>query len=106
MSFHLMHWEYFIDLSCFVPSQMIKVLSDSLKSLEIGISSTAFSRIVDSARCARTRDGLETIMLLVLQDYIGDTMTNNPSIFDKFLENLDKQIWELKIYWADEHVIV
>jgi len=43
---------------------------------------------------------------LVLQDYIGDTMTNNPSIFDKFLENLDKQIWELKIYWADEHVIV
>jgi hypothetical protein len=104
MKHHLKHWEYFIELSCFVPTQMIKVLSEStgLKA----VSSTAFSRIVTSAKCARTREGLETIMLLVLQDYIDDEMTNNPSIFDKFLENIDKQLEELKTYWAEEHVII
>lgn len=106
MSYHLKHWEYFIEMSCFIPSQMITVSSDSLKLLEIGASGTAFSRIVDAAKCARTREGLETVMLLTLQDYIGDQITNNPSIFDKFLENIDKQIGELKVYWADDHIIV
>lgn len=104
MKHHLKHWEYFIELSCFAPSQMIKVLSDSLGLKTI--SSTAFSRITSSAKCARTREGLETIMLLVLQDYIGDNMTDNPSIFDKFLENVDKQLEGLKLYWADEHIII
>jgi hypothetical protein len=33
-------------------------------------------------------------------------MTDNPSAFDKFLENIDKQIGELKLYLADEHIIV
>lgn len=104
MKYHLQHWEYFIEMSCFVPDQMEKVLSDSLDIKNIG--NTAFSRIVNGAKCARTREGLETIMLLVLQDYIGDNITNNPLMFDKFLENIDKQVGELKLYWADEHLIV
>ena len=105
MSYHLEHWEYFIEMSCFIPSQMIKITSDSLKLLRIGVSGVAFSRIVDASKCAKTREGLETIMLLTLQDYIGDQMKNDLSIFDKFLENIDKQIGELKVYLADEHLI-
>ena len=104
MTYHLKHWEYFIEMSCFVPNQMAEILSDSL-GLEM-VSRIAFSRIIDSAKCARTREGLETIMLLVLQDYIETKMTNTPSLFDKFLENIDKQLGELKTYWADEHVII
>jgi hypothetical protein len=104
MKHHLKHWEYFIELSCFVPTQIEKILSDSL-GLEM-VSHTAFSRITGSAKCARTREGLETIMLLVLQDYVETNMTNNPSLFDKFLENVDKQLGELKTYWADDHIII
>lgn len=104
MTYHLKYWEYFIEMSCFIPNQMMDVLSNSLKLLKIGISGTAFSRIKDVAKCARTREGLETIMLLTLQDYIGDQMRDNQLIFDKFLENIDKQIEELKLYWADNHI--
>lgn len=103
MMYHLKHWEYFIEMSCFIPGQMTGVLSNSLELLKIGVSSTAFYRITDSAKCVRTREGLETIMLLTLQDYIGDKMKDNQLIFDKFLENIDKQMEELKIYWADNH---
>lgn len=104
MTYHMQHWEYFIEMSCFIPDQMIKVLSESLGPKDI--SNIAFSRIANGAKCARTRNGLETIMLLILQEYIGDEITSNPSIFDKFLENVDKQIWELKVYWANDHLIV
>jgi hypothetical protein len=104
MTYHLQHWEYFIEMSCFVPDQMAKVLSDSLGIKNV--SNVAYSRIANSAKCARTREGLETIMLLILQDYIGDNMTNHPLIFDKFLENIDEQILKLKLYWADDHVII
>lgn len=44
-------------------------------------------------------------MLLTLQDYIGDKMRDNQLIFDKFLENIDKQMEELKSYLADSHII-
>ena len=104
MKYHLQHWEYFIEMSCFIPDQMAKVLSDSLDIKDI--SRITFSRITNSSKCARTRDGLETIMFLILQEYIGDQITSHPSIFDKFLENIDRQIGELKLYWADKHLIV
>lgn len=106
MTYHLQHWEYFIELSCFVPHHIEEVLSDSLISLEIGTSSIAFSSIASSVNCARTREGLETIIFLLLQAYIGDTIKNNPLIFDKILETIDKKIGELKIYWAEDHIRV
>lgn len=55
MTYHLKHWEYFIEMSCFTPQQMIMALSDSLKLLSIGVSGVAFSRIADDAKCARRR---------------------------------------------------
>lgn len=102
MTYHLKNWEYFIEISCFIPGEMIKLLSDSLKSLKI--PETAFSRIVNTANCVRTRDGLETIILLTLHDYIGETLI--PLTYDKILENIDNQIEGLKENWAENHIII
>jgi len=35
MTYHLKNWEYFIEMSCFIPGQMIELLSDTLKSSKI-----------------------------------------------------------------------
>lgn len=106
MVYHLKNWEYFIELSCIIPGEMIEVLSGSLSSIQIGITGTAFSRIIDKAKCARTREGLETIILLTLQDYIGNMLITDPSIFDRFLEDIDKQMQGLKQNWAEEHKLM
>ena len=104
LRYHLRNWEYFIEMSCFIPNNMIEILSNSLKLLNVGVSGAAFSRITDAAKCARTVEGLETIMLLTLQDYIGKNMTEgDPLLFDKFLENIDDQLTVLKEDWAIYH---
>jgi len=107
MVYHLKNWEYFIELSCIIPGEMIEVLSGSLSSVQIGATGlTAFSRIIDRAKCARTREGLETIILLTLQDYIGSILITDPSILDRFLEDIDKQMQGLKQNWAENHELM
>ncbi len=106
MTYHLKNWEYFIEVSCFVPSAMIKILSDALETLGIIVNSTAFSRIVDSSKCVRSRGGLETVILLTLDDYIGPRLEGDPLIFDNILKILDEEIGILKESWADNHIII
>jgi len=106
MVYHLKNWEYFIELSCIIPGEMIEILSGSLSSVQVEVTGTAFSRIIDKAKCARTRDGLETIILLTLQDYIENILIAGPSILDRFLEDVDKQMQGLKQNWAEDHKLM
>lgn len=112
MIYHLKNWEYFIELSCIIPEEMIEILSGSLSSIRIGeagrigVTGKAFSRIIDKAKCVRTREGLETVILLILQDYIWNILITDPSILDRYLEDIDKQMEGLKLNWAEKHELM
>ena len=99
--YHMRHWEYFIDLYCINPDYIIESLLYATieKSEEIQFKemSEKFGEFYDIIKpglgiidCARTIEGLETMLLFLLRDNLKIEIY--PSFFDKVLEKLDHDL--------------
>lgn len=99
--YHMRNWEYFIDLYCINPDYIIESLLYATieKSEEKPFKEMVekFGEFYDIIKpelgiidCARTREGLETMLLFLLKDNLKIEI--NPSFFDKVLEKLDRDL--------------
>lgn len=101
--YHMRNWELFIDVSCVNPDYIKEALYHATKEAkgekensykemleEFGQFFETISPEFNIISCARTREGLETMLLILLKDSLGIEI--HPSFFDKVLERLDKSL--------------
>lgn len=99
--YHMRNLEYFIDLYCinhdYITESLLYAITE--KSEEIPFKEMAekygeFESIIGPGLgiidCARTREGLETMLLFLLRDSLKTEI--DPSFFDKVLEKLDSDL--------------
>lgn len=105
--YHMRNWEIFIDLTCYNPDYIIEIIMDAIKEYEeesfekraeeYGIFTNMIGPHLNIINCARTIEGLETMLLLLLKDVLKTEI--DPSFFDKVLKKLDSYLDNIKSFY-------
>ncbi len=107
MVYHLKNWEYLRDLikmPAFSKEEFIADIIDESGATRRGNIRHIVQDIAETCGDMDTKEGFETCLLLFRED-LSESFRGlgTNEAFEKFLENLDKGVGEIKKRWYEEH---